>query len=396
MPVLEKHTDYPDIQEIKDLIALEGEPCVSLYVPTHAKGPDVRQDPIRLKNDLKEADEALAKEGLKSRDIQALLQPAWDLLDQGGDIWQYLQDTLAIFLGPDRFSLYRLPFTVEERVIVDRGFHMLPLLPVVFPDTRFWVLSLDLEGVHLYEATRHSLEEVELGEDVPKSLEEYRAGLQEISSLQFHTGAPRADEVGNRGAIFHGHGASNESTDKKDILQFFHHLNNGVTDKIEGERTPLLLAGQPQNQALYRETCHSSQLMEQGIDINPQDLSPKQLHDSAWEIVKPHTEKGEAAARERFLQMKGHGDTKALEKLDHAVPFAVNQRLDTLFVSDCHRAWGIYDPETNHAKIHPNRKKGDRELYNLCACKTLLYGGTVFVVSEEEIPGEGKLAAIVR
>lgn len=46
-------------EEIKTLIEEPKGNCVSIYMPTHPGGPEVRQDPIRFKNLVKEAETRL-------------------------------------------------------------------------------------------------------------------------------------------------------------------------------------------------------------------------------------------------------------------------------------------------------------------------------------------------
>ena len=61
--------------EIQTLNSAQGLPCVSIYLPTHEAGAEIRQDPIRLKNQLSEAEKQLSQFD-DSIDTEKLLQPA--------------------------------------------------------------------------------------------------------------------------------------------------------------------------------------------------------------------------------------------------------------------------------------------------------------------------------
>ncbi len=50
--------------ELKNLIEVTQAPCISIYIPTQKAGPEVRQNPIRFKNLMREAEEHLHKMGL--------------------------------------------------------------------------------------------------------------------------------------------------------------------------------------------------------------------------------------------------------------------------------------------------------------------------------------------
>jgi hypothetical protein len=156
--------------ELKTLVEKRGEWCVSLYLPTHRAGRDIQQDPIRLKNLLRNAEERLLAGGLRTAEARSLLAPAQALL-QDEMFWRHQSDGLAIFLSPTEFHSYRLPLKFPEiRVVTDR-FHIKPLLPLIHSGQRFFVLALSQNQVRLLDCTQHHVDEVEL-ENVPTSLAE--------------------------------------------------------------------------------------------------------------------------------------------------------------------------------------------------------------------------------
>ena len=61
---------------------------ISFYMPTHRTGAEIQQDPIRLKNLLREAEEHLSAWGVGTRDVQAVIEPASRLL-QDSYFWQH-------------------------------------------------------------------------------------------------------------------------------------------------------------------------------------------------------------------------------------------------------------------------------------------------------------------
>src|SRR5574339_560142 len=81
---------------------------VSLFMPTYRVGRETRQNRIRLKNLVREAEKQLIELGYRVPDAQALLQPAEALLGPT-DFWRYAGDGLAIFLSKDTTRQYSLP-----------------------------------------------------------------------------------------------------------------------------------------------------------------------------------------------------------------------------------------------------------------------------------------------
>src|SRR5215207_478989 len=94
--------------ELEKLVEECGWPCVSILLPTHRVGTETQQDPIRLKNLLGEAREDLLANGLRSIEVDQILEPARELLADEV-FWRYQSDGLALFLSRNDFRSYRLP-----------------------------------------------------------------------------------------------------------------------------------------------------------------------------------------------------------------------------------------------------------------------------------------------
>ena len=145
---------------IGDLRSRESYPSVSILLPTHRVHPDSRQDPIRFKNLLDEARQRL--------DAEVGKRPSWPIIERlealADDVdWQLNEEGLAMFASEDFGAWYRLPFTVEGRVAIDRSFETRDLLYALHRMPRYRVLSLAEEVTRLYEGTGMTLEEVREG-----------------------------------------------------------------------------------------------------------------------------------------------------------------------------------------------------------------------------------------
>src|SRR5215207_2909888 len=187
--------------ELETLIEEPEGLCVSIFLPTHRAGAQIQQDPIRLKNLLREAEEQLLAKEFRAPEAEELLGPAWELLDDSV-FRRHQSDGLAIFLSAGVFRYYRLPLNFEDLVVVADRYYLKPLLPLLAGDGQFYVLALSQNEIRLLRATRHSVSEVEL-EDVPQSLADTLRYDDQEKQLQFHTGT--AGGRGGRAAIFHGH-----------------------------------------------------------------------------------------------------------------------------------------------------------------------------------------------
>jgi len=111
--------------DLDDLVAMDAQPAVSLYLPTHLTGREIRQDPIRLKNLLSVAAERLAA-AWRRPEIDELLRPAESLVGDE-DFWRHQQQGLAVFLAPGFSRVHKLPIPVPEEAFL--GEPLLPLPP---------------------------------------------------------------------------------------------------------------------------------------------------------------------------------------------------------------------------------------------------------------------------
>lgn len=393
-------------EELQTLYTEASPPCVSIYFPTHRAGAEIQQDPIRLKNLLREAEDRLLDNGTRKQDVEELLEPARRLLDDTR-FWRHQSDGLAVFLDDDSFRRFRVPRSFDEVVVVGERFHCTPLLPLLTGDGRFHVLALSQNRVRLLEATRHSVRELD-PHDIPESLTEALGYDWEQRSLQFHsgTGAPglvatKAQTRASGGPVhgsqqrgmFHGHGAGDEDV-KAEVTKFLHLVDNGVTRLLTNQNAPLVVASVDYVSAIYRDLSKHPHLMDESVEGNPDELSADDLRDRAWKIVEPTFTEEQRQAIDRFHEL--HGTGKAGAGVTEILPGATDGRIDTLFVSLGDPVWGHYDESARHVTVRPEPETGDEELRNRAALETLLHGGTVYALEPDDMPAEAAVAAVYR
>src|SRR6266480_5140620 len=93
--------------EIKRLLGKHKEACVSIFLPTSRGGVESQQDELRLKHQIRDAENRLLLENLRSTEVEKLLEPLKMLLEDG-DFWLHAVDGLAIFRSSELFPYYRL------------------------------------------------------------------------------------------------------------------------------------------------------------------------------------------------------------------------------------------------------------------------------------------------
>lgn len=382
-----------DAHSVQELIDDRGTPRISLFLPTHERGPETAQDPIRLSNLLDEAEKSL-DDGGNGREAGAIVAPARSLL-KDENFWQHQSKGLALFLSPDEMRLYRVPIELREKVVVSDRFHVKPLLPLLTGDGRFLILALSKARVRMFEASRDTLRALDL-HDVPASMRDVVGYDWEEKSLQFHTATAGVSVggAGTPGAIFHGHGSGKDDT-KPEVRKYIQAVDRGIMGLLHDRSRPLVLAAVDYVAAMFRGISKYPNIMDEIVEGNPDRVTPEELRDRAWEIVEPHFQAVRDAATARYRELGGGTAGHTSDELEEIVPAAFAGRVRTLFVARDVEQWGRYDPETTQILLHGQRSTGDDDLLDVAAAETLVRDGEIFALDAEDMPGS-PIAAIFR
>lgn len=391
-------------KDLETLLEEDSGTCVSLYVPTMKKGAETQQNPIRFKNLLREVEHELAEAGWEEDETARFLEPLHELQDTY-DFWQHQDNGLAVFRSDDLFEYFKLPFSVEERVTVADRFYLKPMFHLLRGDGRFYILALSQKKVRLLEASRYHVKEVELPDDVPTSLEDVVGHELKEEHIQYHTGTSTSGPAGGanggagggsgRSPIYHGHGGGEKDDRKQEVSKFFHELDRSIHEHLHNKSVPLVLAGVEYLIPIYREASSHQNLLEEGVSGNPDAVSADELHERAWEIVRPMIISDREKAAERFQELVGTG--KASAQLDEVVTAAFDGRVDTLFVAETDERWGHFDPAEREVQHYDEPQNGAEDLLDYAAVRTFMNGGTVYALEGDRLPeAAGSVAAIFR
>ena len=367
---------------------------ISLYLPVHRYGYEQQQDPVRLKNLLDDVEKRLIGESIRLPEALSVLEAGRNLLADA-DFWQHQSDGLALFISRDQTRTYRLPVAFDELIYVSHKYYIKPLLPLLSGDGEYFILAISLNDIRLFQGTRYTVEAVDL-RDIPTSISEALRFDDQKRQLQLHTTALSAQGSSGQG-VFHGHNELNRY--KQRILRYFHSVDQDLVKILGNDNRPLVLAGVDFLLPIYQEANSYPHLIAEGIEGNPEELSPKELHRRAWQIVGPIFQTSEQEAIERYRKLAGMKSSEVSNDLQEVFEAAVHGRVDTLFVVLGRQRWGSYRLRLNHIhqfQVHEKFQPGDEDLLNGAATYTLKNGGSVYGRAVGNVPGNGELAAIFR
>lgn len=368
--------------DLELLVRQPRSPCVSLYMPAHRSGRETQQDPVRLKNLIRRAEERLLAAEIRRRDASEVLRPARELIEDEA-FWQHQSEGLAMFLRAGWSRWYRLPLDFEEMIVVSDGFHVSPLLPLLTGDGRFFVLALSENEARLLAGTRSVVHVV----NVPGMPAGVRDALR-YDDPQRETGS-HAAERGGPGArvVMHGQGIGGE-VQKERLGRYLHAVDNAVRRSLREQQAPLVLAGVDYVRAMYRDINTYPRLLEKGISGSPDRMSNEVLHARAWAVVEPVFERERDGAAAAYGEALGTG--RASASLEEVLTAAEAGRIDVLFV-----------PTGAHASARVSSTDEGQELgggdpIEQAVVGTILNAGTIYAVPDHEMPDRAPVAALFR
>lgn len=381
--------------ELHELMTRRQGPCVSIVMPTHEAGRETRQDPIRFKNLLANAEEKLVGHGLRAPNAKEYLAPAYRLLDDGA-FWRHQRSGLAVYLEGNFFRHFRVPLPVKnELVAVSERFHIKPLLPLMMSDGRFYVLAFSQSDARFYRGSRHELTRLQL-DNLPKGLGDILKYTEYQAAIHFHPADVSPRGGGAVATRYHAQGEGYDVLQNSLLMEYWTRLSRGVEEYLGDEQAPLVLAALEQHQGHFRQLCDYPFVARRGIQQNPDALGDQELHQSAYEIVKPMFDRERQATVDKYASLAADGSPLAQSKLEAVVPAAHYGRVEALFVPEGAHQWGRFDRSNDSVLLRDNPAPGDEDLIDRAAAETLLNRGRVYVVRSQDLPGPGPVAAIQR
>lgn len=382
-----------DRETMSQLLAKREAPCLSLYQPTHRSFPERQQDPIRFKHLVRELEDSLKQQG-RGDQAKALLKPFQDLMNDP-DFWNSNRDGLAVFGAVDYFELFRLQRSVPELAVANDRMHLKPLLRIAQSADRYQILAITLNSVRLFEGNRDGIDEVRLGDGVPKNLEEALGrDLTEKGQTGFPQGYSRASERGDPMQVESG-GAGRQDEIDRDRERFFREVDRAILEHHSRKsRLPLILAALPEHQFHFRKLSHNEFMLSEGIESDASLLSHDELRQKSWMVMQPRYLK----RLEGFINQYGvsHGQGLATDQLEQIGQATLEGRVATLLVEAERQIPGVVDKQQGKAVAVEDDTATTPDLLDELTIWTLEQGGEVIAVPTERMPTESGAAAIYR
>ncbi len=365
-------------EDLKILAEATGDVFVSIYAPMYRAGKEVSQNEIRFKNLIDNAEKQLEELGHDT----AILDEA-RRLQSNSEFWQHQAEGLAVFCCDGFTKHYRVAISFDETVVVGQRPHVKPLSRIFTDDNQWYILAASLQNIRLMIASPHSVQNLEL-DVLPENLRDALNIDEYVSTLQHHTTSTGGKGQSGHDVMHHGQGGGEPENRKKDeILQYFHKLDRALGEYFGIERTPMVFAGVEYLFPIFQEACQYNGIVDEAVEGNPDDFSPQELQEKTWNIIKPRLQQQRAEFVEQFCDKSN--TAWASDDLMMIYKAARMGQVETLLVQDDFTVWATFDNPEEPVQVDSNAAEAE-DIVNRIVVQTLINGGTVFNLSEDEMP----------
>jgi hypothetical protein len=362
-------------------------PSISLYMPTHIYGEEIKQDPIQFKNLINDSRAVLEKTYPHEKAVE-ILKPAYDL-QSDFMFWQHQNRGLAMFITPDYSEYINLSVSPRASFHVGHYFHILPLVDAFRDNGSFYFLVLSQHIVKLFFADHYTKTEIEL-QNVPKNIEELlRFDISEDNIMA--RSLPRGS-ISGKGAMYYG--SADLKLNKRNIDRYVQIIAQAVDKKLFNQNLPLIVAAVEYEESMFRMHCTYPHLISKSIYGNPDQVKADSVHNQAWDIIADFLKKDE----EKYTKLyNDFSDTdKTSTDIKQILEAGYMGRIDTLFVNTNKHSYGKFDTKSLNIEMHEQQEENDEDLLNLAAIYTLKTEGKVFPYNRKLWNQSALAAAIFR
>jgi hypothetical protein len=375
-------------EELRKLANSEG-PCITVSLALQTAPNTSRVDFQKLNSANRSVEQKLEEEwpDLSKEERRELIEPL-GAVAENSDEWGGSGGTLVILRSRDVFRAFEVHDpNVPETVQVGEFFHVFPYIHgLQLAGQVFYLLALSQNNVRLLRCTRDSSEVIDLGPNTYTSLEEWLNTRMPNASPEH--GTVRQSDTGSTGGSF----TSTTDMDNKDrhIANFFNHVNDAVFEALRGKTEPLVLCGVDYERTIYQQVNTYPHLWQEGVHGSPESLKGGEMHARALEAVQDYFAEPAKKALEQWDRLAG--GTRATAKFPDIVKAAFEGRVASLLAKEGTSTMGVFDRSTMEMKVAGRQE----DLVNAAALQTLAFGGEVFILRPEDVPGGSHLAAVLR
>jgi len=376
--------EFSDLRP-SDLITFAREtsqPYITLLMPTHRTGSQMRQDPIRLKNLLTQAEQLLDANGQKID----LLNPVRKKL-QDTIFWQHQGKGLAILISADTVRFKRVSHSVTESVQVGSSPRLVSLLPAHGSYQEGFVLTVTWDEARLLQFSDGTVESVE-NDSFPVTYAELIALPDPEEHIQYSSHRAVGNTASSQTAMYHGHGEG-EETIEADRRHYLSRVGERVANEIYNSGLPLIVVGT--QEVVGHFTTATSVAVAARVTASPIELTRDELYERSRAALVELSESTQSEFADRFGTAAANG--RASTDLAEIATAAMLGRVESLLVNEDACLYAVVDEALT--TVTETGSPDDTELVNFSVIKTLKNGGDARRCAAGDLPAGADAAAAI-
>jgi hypothetical protein len=369
----------------KELLAQHQPPCISIYHPVSRTDAPGNQNPVHFRNILEEVRGMIGgKVGYGHEHAQAALKQLESALNDSG-LWTGDRAALAIFCSADHSHVIDLAAHVDRTVIVADSFHVKPLIRALQQAQTYRVLAITPRRVRLFEGDQFKLRELKLPPNVPQSVDDSVAvqATGTDTTPQFSNGGqPITDQP--------SYAPGNVAFDR-----FCRMVDHAIWESMsQFDHIPMICCADVKTLRVFLDQTKNTVVMKEGIQLNPDAITPDRLREEAWRLIAPKFEKEIQTLKDAYHAAKAR--QLGSDEIPQVAEAAAVGRVGTLLVDSDARVPGILNRASGLIEQAPMSNPRADDVLDDLAEMVLKMDGQVIVLPHDQMPNDHGLAAIYR
>ena len=246
---------------LKKLEKVASQNCVTILLQTHRTSPDNDQDPILLKNLVRDAETRLLAD-LDKREATAIIEKIKTLANSIDH--KHNLESLVLFVNENIAEFVRLPINVENRVVIDETFATRDLIRALNSEYSYYVLVLNRDKARLIEAYNDRV-------------------TKEVTS-----GFPIDNENLYPSKTSEAAIAARQSNLQR---EFFNTVDKSLVDVLKEKNLPVIIHTEESNYSEYLKIADRKEAIVGHVSGNRQSDKDHHIIDEVWPYAKGLNEK---------------------------------------------------------------------------------------------------------
>jgi len=310
---------------LADLKARQDDPAISILMPTHRSFPDNRQDPITLKNLVRQTEERLLSQ-MDKREVWPIME-AINAEVEAHDHSHNLEG-LALFAGAGGADIVRLPFEVNERAIIDHNFTTRDITRGMFDAVNYFIVVISREYGRLFQAYNDRVVHVF---DRNTDLQGYSFPIKN-NSLYSTSGHDRSQ-------------APSEDNLLKEFLNVVDKSLQEIQRMRGSDRLPVIVVGDVRNVAMFKQLCdRPDDIVGEVTNAADLEADAATLVADAQQAVSSHRDAAETGAMDQ--RGRAQGANRLLTDLSDIYRSTCEGNAERLYVRRGYIQPGVIDTES--------------------------------------------------